>query len=152
MNDEEALHDDHFNRFSSIAKVLLQMLLHRHHDFIKARNAALHRACRNLSLACFPGHRRAAARLARRGGRPQTTYLLPVGRASSKQVDHRACLGILYNFGFRVDKKIWTTLCLKWTVLPFLETPKFSKRALRAALQRRMSSRSSPPPAEHAAS
>ena len=30
MSDEEAKRGDHFNRFSSIAKVLLYMLLQRH--------------------------------------------------------------------------------------------------------------------------
>ena len=55
MSNEEAMRGDHFNRFSSIAKVLLQMLQQRHHDYIKTRTAATHRTRWILSHACFPG-------------------------------------------------------------------------------------------------
>ena len=55
MSNEEAMRGDHFNRFSSIAQVLLQMLQQRHHDYIKTRTAAIHRTRWILSHACFPG-------------------------------------------------------------------------------------------------
>ena len=55
MSNEEAMRGDHFNRFSSIAKVLLQMLQQRHHDYIKTRTAAIHRTRWILPHAFFPG-------------------------------------------------------------------------------------------------
>ena len=75
MSNEEAMRGDHFNRFSSIAKVLLQMLQQRHHDYIKTRTAAIHRTRWILSHACFPG--RPPPRIFSRPPPPSSTPFSP---------------------------------------------------------------------------